>query len=642
MTATVAQANEEAVDLKQYGLQPYVPEDIPAWMARPLAPELPSAPQRLRLVGLDFDRTLAAMHMYFSLTSKAGQNNIDGAVQLLLDVEGWGGEEARLDRLWGGAERLAMLHRHLAALRAEGCMLITITHGEGALVEAALQEFGLREYFEHIFDKHHCAPGPKLLTMVMVMNTAFDHRLLPTEAMLIDDDSTNLNWKMVSARDRAKLKKTAPAVIQPWNWSEPECRTGLSTTTGVTDAQLAEVVELARMPTVDDDICVVSGPGVTCWVQEDSRQGYSSMAGDGVEAYSKVYVPAPKPLRPGPEDFGILGSSGEGIVDVVGPSRVNASTSKASAGDALLLGSGRFGKVYLGTSAEHGRVAIKVIPADAPSEEQSKTAREMAVMRAMDGEVGFPRLYWSGRQSVLGEPCDVLVMELLGGTVDQRCFGNNGTDWFCEARSLSGPTVLRIGRELLRALRKLHAAGFMHNDLKPNNVVFGAEGSGREDHVYLIDYGSATLPGELRKGAMQYGGGTPLFASIAEHEGRPTRPIDDIESLWYSMAFLAHDRELPWKWESPDRAAAIKELMAADGCAISEMEGPESMPGCEVSELCTTKHCFDQVDHWLDGELLSEANDALQDFWGQIIETRSDPDAKVDYDTMLRSLSGES
>jgi hypothetical protein len=30
------------------------------------------------------------------------------------------------------------------------------------------------------------------------------------------------------------------------------------------------------------------------------------------------------------------------------------------------------------------------------------------------------------------------------------------------------------------------------------------------------------------------GGGTPLFAtSLAQLEGRPTSPIDDIESLWY-------------------------------------------------------------------------------------------------------------
>ena len=45
------------------------------------------------------------------------------------------------------------------------------------------------------------------------MNTAFEYRLVPSEAMLVDDDSTNLNWKMISARDRSAMKKTAPEAI---------------------------------------------------------------------------------------------------------------------------------------------------------------------------------------------------------------------------------------------------------------------------------------------------------------------------------------------------------------------------------------------------------------------------------------------
>ena len=32
------------------------------------------------------------------------------------------------------------------------------------------------------------------------------------------------------------------------------------------------------------------------------------------------------------------------------------------------------------------------------------------------------------------------------------------------------------------------------------------------------------------------GGGTPLYASLAQLEGRSTSPVDDIESLWYCLA----------------------------------------------------------------------------------------------------------
>jgi len=313
-----------------------------------------------------------------------------------------------------------------------------------------------------------------------------------------------------------------------------------------------------------------------------------------------------------------------------------------------VLGKGLFGTVYLGESQEHGRVAIKVMPVDADSDELAKLALEADIMRAMNKEVaeGFPRLYWQGRQTIFGQECEILVMELLGSQIDKRCQTNKPDsaepDWFCDCTSLSGATVQRIGRELLRALRVLHRAGYMHNDLKPSNVVFGAKDSGREDHVYLIDYGSATKPGQLRASEKErYGGGTPLFASLAEHQGRPTRPIDDIESLWYSLAFLAHGSELPWKWEDPELTAEIKRQMTVDGCAISEDEGEGNSQACDIHGSCKTQHCKDQVDHWLDGDLLSEANEALQELWEEILaHNEEDPDKEVDYTAMIQALGG--
>lgn len=38
-------------------------------------------------------------------------------------------------------------------------------------------------------------------------------------------------------------------------------------------------------------------------------------------------------------------------------------------------------------------------------------------------------------------------------------------------------------------LQKLHRSGYIHNDLKPDNVVVGNKDPGR---LYLIDFGSAT------------------------------------------------------------------------------------------------------------------------------------------------------
>ena len=63
------------------------------------------------------------------------------------------------------------------------------------------------------------------------------------------------------------------------------------------------------------------------------------------------------------------------------------------------------------------------------------------------------------------------------------------------------------------------------------------------------------------------GGGTPLYASLAQLQGRPTTPVDDIESLWYCLAFLEQG-QLPWQWEPQVRA-------------------PSSLPAGSVTCTCT-------------------------------------------------------
>lgn len=48
--------------------------------------------------------------------------------------------------------------------------------------------------------------------------------------------------------------------------------------------------------------------------------------------------------------------------------------------------------------------------------------------------------------------------------------------------------VLQIGIQLVDIVERLHGSGFVHSDIKPDNVLFGI---GREkDLVHLIDYGN--------------------------------------------------------------------------------------------------------------------------------------------------------
>lgn len=68
-----------------------------------------------------------------------------------------------------------------------------------------------------------------------------------------------------------------------------------------------------------------------------------------------------------------------------------------------------------------------------------------------------------------------------------------GSDLFalraaCPELGISDSSALRIGVQLLYAIKQCHEVGYVHRDVKPGNVMNGL--IGRESRMfYLIDYG---------------------------------------------------------------------------------------------------------------------------------------------------------
>jgi serine/threonine-protein kinase PpkA len=122
-----------------------------------------------------------------------------------------------------------------------------------------------------------------------------------------------------------------------------------------------------------------------------------------------------------------------------------------------------------------------------------------------------------------------LVMEFFdGGDLNKRLAG----------KALPPGEALRIFRELMFALGDIHEQGILHRDLKPQNLMFRADGS-----LAIVDFGVAKHVDSIdrtNKGEIL---GTPRYMSPEQVQGRALDLRTDIYSagvLLYQMMLGTH------------------------------------------------------------------------------------------------------
>ena len=107
-----------------------------------------------------------------------------------------------------------------------------------------------------------------------------------------------------------------------------------------------------------------------------------------------------------------------------------------------------------------------------------------------------------------------------------------------------GAALERIAVATLTALGAVHAAGMVHRDFKPGNVLLGPDGP------VLIDFGLAAVPGMTTTGLSgQAAVGTPAFMAPEQLAGTRVTAAADMWSWAVTMVF-AGTGELPFKGES--------------------------------------------------------------------------------------------
>ncbi|GAA3807228.1 hypothetical protein GCM10022226_29260 [Sphaerisporangium flaviroseum] len=129
---------------------------------------------------------------------------------------------------------------------------------------------------------------------------------------------------------------------------------------------------------------------------------------------------------------------------------------------------------------------------------------------------------------------------------------------------LDPPTVAEIGAQVLDALRAAHAAGVLHRDVKPENVLLTDAG-----RVVLTDFGIATMPEETALTTTGNLSGTPAFIPPERLQGRPAVPESDLWSLGATL-YAAVEGRAPF-----DRGAPVPTMAAV----LNEQPEPTRLAG---------------------------------------------------------------
>jgi eukaryotic-like serine/threonine-protein kinase len=209
------------------------------------------------------------------------------------------------------------------------------------------------------------------------------------------------------------------------------------------------------------------------------------------------------------------------------------------------LGRGGMGVVWRAHDAVLGReVAVKEVVFPPTMAEQERRPAQARVMREARAAA---RLNHPGAVTLYDVVQDhggtFIVMELVNAPTLAELVREGGP--------LPVERVAEIGAQVASALEAAHAAGIVHRDVKPGNVMVPEQGVAK-----LADFGIASLQGDPQLTSTGLVIGSPAYMAPEQAKGEESGPPADFWALGATM-FYAVEGEPPF-----DRGTSIATLAA--------------------------------------------------------------------------------
>lgn len=284
-----------------------------------------------------------------------------------------------------------------------------------------------------------------------------------------------------------------------------------------------------------------------------------------------------------------------------------------------LIGSGAMGAVWEAVDERLGRpVAVKqlLVP---PGLDAARS--EQARQRAMrEGRIAA-RLQHPHAVAVY----DVVVDDGLPVLVMEYVPSRSLADLLAAHGRLEPAAAARIGAQAASALAAAHAAGIVHRDVKPGNVLI-ADG----DTAKISDFGISHASGDVALTQTGMFAGTPAFLAPEVAQGHPATPSSDVFSLGATLYATVEGR--PPFGEDGDNPLALLRVVAAGEVPAARRAGPltpvlDAMLRADPAQRLTAAQAEQALRAVADGDLLPDGvhPDVARGPSGTLLDNRPEP-----------------